>query len=177
MRGNRSQKHPSLLTGHRPPRELTTVTPTRLRVPTAPIGLLPLTRRRWRELWLSQLAGIWDRQTDLSGITRYILELDKWFRYEVLVQKMPLVKGSKGQLRANPLAARMDAIAQHLRSLEEQYGLTPLSRLRLGIQFTTGRLSMDELLSDLSRSDYGGGRSVVLVGPDGQAEEAPWEQL
>lgn len=50
-----------------------------------------------------------------------------------------MVKGSKGQVRANPLAARIDALEAQLRALEEHLGLTPASRVQLGIRLIEGQ--------------------------------------
>ena len=103
--------HPDLLQGHRRHRALVTVSDRPPgRAPAAPAGLLPATRSRWTALWRSNLACVWSRETDLAAITRYVLNLDKWLRYEEMVARMPMLKGSKGQLRANPLAGRMDAL-------------------------------------------------------------------
>jgi P27 family predicted phage terminase small subunit len=152
MRGNRSQKHPSLLRGHRQ-----RVLPVRLDepetgpFPSAPRGLLEATRKRWRELWRSPVASTWDHGSDLPALQRYIANLDRWLRYEKLVVQAPLVRGSVGQLRPNPLAKRMDALEEQMRAAEDRYGLNPVSRLRLGIEVLDTRRSLRELSRPVER--------------------------
>ena len=164
MRGSRPLTHPSLLSGHRQHRQLVPVGgQAPAPPPPPPGGLLPGTRTCWRRLWRSNVATAWNRDTDLVAITRYILNLDKWVRYEELVARMPMVKVAKGQLRANPLASRMDALEGQLRFTEEQYGLTPASRLRLGLEIVEHRRSLhEELRESLLPRDYDPGKIIDL---------------
>jgi P27 family predicted phage terminase small subunit len=144
MRGNRSQVHPALLRGHRTNRlpEYLDRGPA-APPPTAPRGLLPATRKHWRELWQSPVAHTWDRASDIPALCRYITNLDRWSRYEQLVAQAPIVRGSTGQLRANPLALRMDALEDQLRSAEDRFGLNAVSRLRLGIEVLDVQRELD----------------------------------
>ena len=151
MRGNRPQKHPALLQGHRRhplPRTLDEGPP--LVPPPAPRGLLAGSRRHWHDLWRSPVARTWDRGSDLPALIRYIANLDRWLRYEKLVVQAPLVRGSTGQLRPNPLARRMDALEDQMRSAEDRFGLNAVSRLRLGIEVLDARRS----LRDLQRTNH-----------------------
>jgi P27 family predicted phage terminase small subunit len=134
MRGSRPTTHPSQRVGHRRQPTLTQVPSGTTRVPTAPTGLTPRVHRLWRILWKSAAASTWDAAADLPALTRYFRNLDRWMGHEEIVRKAPVVRGSKGQLRANPLANRMDALDGSLRAIEEQFGLTPLGRMRLGLE-------------------------------------------
>lgn len=148
MRGTRPLKRPELLQGHRRHAQLRSVNtvPTEA-PPPAPGGLSADGAGVWERLWQSKLACAWNRETDLCALTRYVLNLDKWLQYEAMVARVPMVKGSKGQLRANPLATRMDALEGQLRFTEEQYGLTPASRIRLGLEILErGRDVLEDLL-------------------------------
>jgi P27 family predicted phage terminase small subunit len=143
MRGQRALKHPALLAGHRRRREMVRVEGGGGQpVPRPPAGLLPVTVKTWRSLWRSRVAQSWDRSSDLPVVTRYALLLDRWQRYDDIVRGAPMVRGSKDQLRANPLASRMDAIESQLRSLEDQLGLTPAARLRLGISLVEAQTAL-----------------------------------
>ena len=148
MRGTRALKRPELLTGHRRHPALRRIdTLPAGDPPPVPVGLRPATEETWSRLWASKLASAWNRDTDLEAIRRYVLNLDKWHRYEEMVAQVPMLKGSKGQLRANPLATRMDALEGQLRFTEEQYGLTPASRIRLGLEILDrGRNVLEDLL-------------------------------
>ena len=105
---------------------------TATRVPDAPGGLSPRVHRLWLQLWKSTAATAWDEAADLPALTRYFRNLDRWIAHEEIVRKAPIVRGSRGQLRANPLSNRMDALDGSLRATEEQFGMTPLGRMRLG---------------------------------------------
>lgn len=155
MRGTRPLKRPELLQGHRRHAQLRSVdtVPTEA-PPSAPGGLSADGAMVWERLWRSKLACAWNRETDLCALTRYVLNLDKWVQYEAMVARVPMVKGSKGQLRPNPLAARMDALEGQLRFTEEQYGLTPASRIRLGIEVAAHQKSVAELLLESLNRGY-----------------------
>jgi P27 family predicted phage terminase small subunit len=149
MRGPRTLKDPALLRGHRPQRGLVRLDRApAVAPPRCPKDILPETRRFWRELWGSRVANAWDRESDLPAVTRYIRLLDRWLRYDGLVSQTPLVRGSKDQVRPNPLAPRMDAIEGQVSALEEQLGLTPAARLRLGISL------VEALERDVRRSPW-----------------------
>lgn len=153
MRGSRPTTHPSQRVGHRRQPTLTQVPSGTTRVPVAPTGLSPRVHRVWRLLWKSGAAGTWDPAADLPALTRYIRNLDRWMGHEEIVRKAPVVRGSKGQLRANPLANRMDALDGSLRATEEQFGLTPLGRMRLGIEVVKGPSPWERLQQSLNEPD------------------------
>lgn len=173
VQGQRPLTHPALLRGHRTGRDLVAIghRPV-VPPPTAPKALLPETKRYWRMLWQSRVASAWDRESDLVAVTRYIKLLDRWLRFDALVTQAPLVRGSKDQLRANPLSLRMDAIEGQVRGLEEQLGLTPAARLRLGISLVEAQTVVDRYLADseeredpramLRREAAASGRTSVL---------------
>lgn len=159
------QKHPSLLQGHRPKPKLITL-PARQRVQAPPLPRLPegqtwhrIARQRWREMWSGEIAATWDRRADLGALYRYIMTFDRWLKFDELVRKTPLVKGSRGQVRENPLAVRLSMLSAELSRFEERYGLTPLDRMRLGIEIggaAQGLKTAADLLADESAqaSDY-----------------------
>jgi P27 family predicted phage terminase small subunit len=153
MRGSRPLKATPLVSGRHRRRRGPGVTlyeeQEARRPPPAPKGLLPSSAATWRRLWRSRVAQSWDRTSDLPVLTRYILLLDRWHRYDELVRQAPVVKGSKGQVRPHPLAARIDAIESQVRVLEEHLGLTPASRVRLGITLDDGPGELDLLMERL----------------------------
>jgi P27 family predicted phage terminase small subunit len=156
VRGQRPLQHPALLAGHRQQRELAPLGGREsLPVPRCPAGVLPATAKRWRELWKSRVSEAWDRQSDLPALTRYILLLDRWLRHDEMVRTAPMLRGSKDQLRANPLATRMDAIESQLRDLENDLGLTPAARVRLGISLVEARSALDRYLDGHQEDDDG----------------------
>ena len=168
MRGSYPQKHPSLLVGHRRhripvPAERGTEQPP----PPPPKGLLPLTRSQWRKLWRSPVARTWDRDADLLALMRYIGNVDRWLRYEKLVNEVPIVRGSVGQVRPNPLAKRMDALEEQIRAAEDRFGLNAAGRLRLGIEVLETRRGLADLRAELMASDDDYPEECFVVGADG----------
>ena len=61
------------------------------------------------------------------------------------LEKSIVVRGSTGQIRTNPLAEYAFKLAGQILRLEEELGLTPLSRQRLGIAVAERYRSLDEL--------------------------------
>ena len=53
--------------------------------------------------------------------------------------------GSNNQPRLNPLAKRLSELEGFIRALEDRYGLSPQSRLRLGVEFASARRSLADI--------------------------------
>ena len=135
MRG-RPMRHPDLATGHRQHLRLVDgEVPPKRRVPPVPVGLSKEGSAHWRRLWRSRVAVEWDTESDRAAVERYLRMLERWRSFDQLVARAPLVQGSKGQLRPNPLTTQVVALEGQVRALEEQLGLTPASRVRLGLRF------------------------------------------
>jgi P27 family predicted phage terminase small subunit len=165
MRGQRPLKNPALLAGHRRRQDVVGLDHAPVVAPPrCPPGVLPGTANRWRSLWRSRVAQAWDRSSDLPALTRYILLMDRWLRYDELVRQAPLVRGSKDQLRANPLALRMDALEGQMHALEEQLGLTPAARMRLGISLVEARNALDTYLQQSPADDERDPRELLRDG-------------
>ena len=133
-------------------------------IPPAPPGLLKKSRERWEAFWRSKLAGYVDVGSDLHRLERWIADVDEFDRLREAYGKKPTVEGSKGQPRLNPLASRLSTLERQIRDAEDQFGMTPAARLRLGINFNGagGPITAD----DLNRMIEGGEDA------DGEAEEA-----
>ena len=113
-------------------------------VPQAPTGLLKATKERWEAFFNSDLAKAVE-EVDLAALERLFRYYDQWARYEAIVRKKPTTEGSKGQVRANPLAQRMKDIEATITRLEDAFGITPLARMKLGIAVGTARLTAAEI--------------------------------
>jgi P27 family predicted phage terminase small subunit len=61
-----------------------------------------------------------------------------------------VVDGSQGQPRPNPLYKQVEAFQAEARQMEDRFGLSPLSRLRLGITFADAQASLDGLNARLA---------------------------
>lgn len=160
MRG-RPAKHPAARQGHRPKAPLQLLAKGQ-RPPACPRreargGVMePLSagaRARWREIWRSRPAAAWDRQADLPALTRYILMYDGWLRMEAQAVRSPLVRGSQGQARANPLGAEVRKAHAALLAVEDRFGLQPRGRIALGLALSEGLATIEDLLGPIEDMD------------------------
>lgn len=94
----------------------------------------PLARSRWGEMWESDVATSWERRADSGRLGRYIFNFDRWLKLSELMVGREVVKGSRGQVRANPLFGVLASLEGDLKATEEKFGLTPMDRMRLGIE-------------------------------------------
>ena len=135
MRGQRPLSDPERLLGHRQHQEVRKVRqrPSR-RMPPAPADLGKEAATLWRRLWKSRVSAEWDVDSDRPAVERYVRMVERWLTFDGLVRRAPMVQGSMGQLRPNPLTVQVIALEGQVRALEEQLGLTPASRVRLGVR-------------------------------------------
>lgn len=116
---------------------------------------------RWREIWASDVAQIWDRSGDMGRLVRYIVTFDGWLKLTEGLAGKELVRGSRGQVRPNPLFGIRAGLENELKMAEEKLGLTPLDRMRLGIEVGGAARGLDDarkLLEDQGMAmdaDYG----------------------
>jgi P27 family predicted phage terminase small subunit len=117
--------------------------------PAPPAELLPDTVRRWDVYWRSPAADVVDRERDLAAVERLFVLYDQHARAMEIVSKALMVKGSMGQVRVNPLAEHALRLEDKIIRLENELGLTPAARRRMGATDDTppsdGKSTVDEL--------------------------------
>ena len=121
-------------------------------VPDPPPGLLKETRARWESYWLSQIAAA-TLPTDHQGLYRWIVNVDEWTRAMRGLRRKRIVAGSMGQPTLNPLASYVASREAAIKDAEEKYGMTPLSRMKLGIAVGQAKLTAAELNKALEGDD------------------------
>lgn len=109
---------------------------------------------QWAELWSSELAAIWNRDSDLIAMRRLFELYDRLDRYEREAGRESLVAGSKGQLRLNPLVAEADTLRNQILALEDRFGMTPMARLKLGIDLGKAQQSLQQTNARLAAGGY-----------------------
>ncbi len=114
-------------------------------VPDPPSGLLVASSAAWEAFWRSEVAGAVDLDSDLGRLRRWIRDVDEYERALREFRRKRLVAGSTGQLRLNPLAGRMKDLEASISAAENQFGMTPLSRLRLGVAVGQAALTAAEV--------------------------------
>ena len=121
-------------------------------IPTAPKGLSPASKKRWRTFWLSPLAKVVEISTDLHRVERWIQAVDEYEKVGKVFRSSRLVKGSTGQPVLNPLAAYLANLETAISRAEQEIGMTPLARLKLGIAVGQAKLTAEALNKSLSEA-------------------------
>ena len=123
------------------------------KVPPPPRGLLKQTEKLWKDYWNSQLAQVVEPDTDLPAITRLFTLYDERERAYRGFRMRRLIIGSQGQPVLNPLGRLMLQLDAEIHQLEDRLGLTPKSRLQLGITLGDAMRSLDDLNRKLMADD------------------------
>ncbi len=128
-------KDPDALLGHRAKaqRQRAEAGPGTARIPAARAEWRPETRAAWRAFWRSEMAAV-AAAVDLPAIGRLFAMYDQHARAMEVVGRALVVKGSTGQIRANPLADLALKLEGSIGRLEGELGLTPAARQRMGIR-------------------------------------------
>lgn len=120
------------------------MSPTGDVVPAPPTGLLAVHRGEWVRLWESPLASSF-ADSDLPALERLFQLRDEALRHQRAGKSRPLVPGSQGQEVLNPVLRQRDALLAEIRQLEDRFGLSPRSRLQLGITLLEQHRSLADL--------------------------------
>jgi P27 family predicted phage terminase small subunit len=114
-------------------------------VPRGDAGWREGTLERWGEFWQSKLAANVEDSDHvaLRRLFRLYDELDRM--WEAIEETGRVVDGSQGQPRPNPLFKQIESFQAEARQLEDRFGLSPKSRLQLGITFADAHLSLAAL--------------------------------
>ena len=119
-------------------------------VPAADVAWREGTVERWVAFFGSALASQVE-PSDEGAFRRLFKLYDELDRlWEAIEETGRVVPGSQGQPRPNPLFKQVEAFQAEARQLEDRFGLSPLSRLRLGITFADAQASLDGLNARLA---------------------------
>ncbi len=122
-------------------------------IPKPPAGLLKKTRERWEAYWLSPVSKAVDPGADGGRLERWIRAVDEWHRVGETFRGSRIVKGSMGQPVLNPLATYLATLETTIARAEQELGLTPMARAKLGIVIGQEALTAEALNRSLSRND------------------------
>ena len=98
----------------------------------------------WNSYWGDVLSGVM-RQSDATLVLRWVQNLDRYHRLLAEADRSPMVKGSTGQPRSNPVYDLVFKIEASIKDDEKQLGIGPLNRLRLGVALSEGAKSLADL--------------------------------
>lgn len=117
---------------------------------------LTKTKHYWKEYWDSDLAST-AQKVDFPAFYRLFQYYDEVERANRVVQSQGsaglLGTGSKGQAIINPLILLTLKLEEKILRLEQELGLTPLSRNRLGISLTENAMGFKQLQQLLQDND------------------------
>lgn len=120
--------------------------------PHMPSGLCSAAQSAWRDFWDDALCGVM-RNPDASMALRWVKNLDRYYRLMASADGEPIVTGSTGQYRINPgydLALKIEA---SIKADEQQLGIGPLNRLRLGVALSESAKSLADLNAEVEDDD------------------------
>ena len=106
----------------------------------------------WGKFWKSDLATAVN-DADLPTLTHLFELYDERNRLLNAYKKKRVVEGSKGQVRVNPCLAQALSMDKEISVLEMRFGITPLGRSRLGLQFGREKQTLDELNQEMNREN------------------------
>ncbi len=114
-------------------------------VPEASDGWRVDTVRRWTFFWESKLAANVEPSDEgaLRRLFRLYDEIDRM--WDAIEETGRVVEGSQGQPRPNPLFKQVETFQAEARQLEDRFGLSPMSRLKLGVTFADAHMSLAAL--------------------------------
>lgn len=135
------QRKPPEQRRHRGTRDIGIVSPREGAVPRAPTEWSKETKKAWRGFWKSSVASVLDEKADMPAVIRLFSLYDEREHLAPLVRATPLVKGSQGQLRPNPLVAHIGQLDAGITALEDRFGMSPKARLQTGMQVEKPRAS------------------------------------
>lgn len=112
--------------------------------PRMPSGLCRQAQDAWRGYWGDVLSGVM-RQSDAPLVLRWSRNLDRYHRLLAEADREPVVTGSTGQPRTNPIYDLALKVEASIKDDEKQLGIGPLNRLRLGVALSESAKSLADL--------------------------------
>lgn len=122
--------------------------PAAVVIPDPPEGLSEAQVASWSVFWRSELSQL-VKATDLSSVKRLWNYYQQHEDLTGIFAKGRMVAGSTGQPRLNPALDGLMKLEGAILRLENELGLTPSARLRLGITFADASNSLDALARKL----------------------------
>ena len=130
------------------------------RHPDPPAKLCAAAVEAWTAYWTDVIAGVL-RPGDAPLVDRWVRNLDRYHRIIGLADKEPVVEGSTGQQKPNGLYDLAFKIEASIKGDEQQLGIGPLNRLRLGVKIAEGAKSLADLTAEAEEGDDDDPRSFL----------------
>ena len=119
-------------------------------VPDPPAEVSAGAKERWRKFFMSPVAVLVDMRAHGEALTHWCRLISE--REELWQEWLgePTVLGSKAQRMTNPLWLTVRDLDREIARYEDQFGMTPLAQMRLGVEFLRGRNMESGLKGPLS---------------------------
>lgn len=112
--------------------------------PPMPRGLCRQAQTAWTGYWKDVVSGVM-RPSDATIVLRWVKNLDRYHRLLSEADGSPIVAGSMGQPRPNPVYDLVFKFEVSIKDDEKQLGIGPLNRLRLGVALSESAKSLADL--------------------------------
>jgi len=122
------------------------------KVPRPPQGLSPRLRRAWRTFWESPVAQV-VTDVDMQVVRRLFRLYHQHERAMEALEAAMFVKGSVTTVRVNPALDVVVKLEGLVLRLENELGVTPMARARLGIAVGEAVMTAAELNRIAKESD------------------------
>lgn len=123
--------------------------------PSPPAGLLKPTREKWERFWRSDVSSL-VTEADQVALERLFTMYEEWARCIAAARKQGRLAqgGATGKAAVlNPLYSHALTLESKITKLEAEFGLTPLARLKLGVQFGEAQRTLADLNADAEAVD------------------------
>jgi hypothetical protein len=132
------------------------------RPPAMPRGLCQPAQTAWTAYFKDVVSGV-TRPSDTPLVQRWARNLDRYHRLLAEADREPIVGGSMGQPRANPIYGLVLKIEQSIKEDEQQLGIGPLNRLRLGVALFESAKSLADLNAEAESAENDDPRTTLVT--------------
>lgn len=134
--------------------------------PPMPRGLCKPAQDAWTAFWSDHVSGA-TTGSDLALITRWARNLNRYYRLVGEADRNPVVGGSKAQPIGNPLYQLVFKLEAAIERAEQQLGIGPLNRHKLGLMVSESFKSLADLNAE-AEDDCGAYDIRLAAVPDGE---------
>ena len=122
-------------------------------VPLRSVPVAPAPESSWRDSTVERWSFFWESKlasnvepSDEGALRRLFRLYDELERlWDAIEETGRVVEGSQKQPRPNPLFKQIETFQAEARQLEDRFGLSPMSRLKLGVTFADAHMSLASL--------------------------------
>lgn len=104
----------------------------------------------WESFWRSEVSAAVDIEADREDLEDWARCVDERARFRAAIKKQPLIRGSHGQLKRNPLAIDVKDLSERIQKYSDRFGMNPMARWRLQFTVSEAGKSANDLLKLLS---------------------------